>query len=103
MGEFERGCRRQNTKARAISVLFDICEHGRGTELDADTRGKKAHLSWIGSPLIYDLMCFRLVATKSGCARVEFQNKRCQTEVWQCGGCRKDANTVRCPSDSYPK
>lgn len=43
MGEFERGCRRQNsaTKARAISVPFDICEHGRGTELDADTRGKE--------------------------------------------------------------
>ncbi len=41
MGEFERSCRRQNTKARAISVLFDICEHGRGTELDADTRGKE--------------------------------------------------------------
>ncbi len=43
MGEFEHGCRRQNsaTKARAISVPFDICEHRRGTELDADTRGKE--------------------------------------------------------------
>lgn len=39
-----------------------------------------------------DLMCFRLVATKSGCARAESQNKRCQTEVWQCGGCREAAH-----------